>query len=305
MNRECGPECISCGAITRIDPVNKHHDALFTSGCQNIALQRGVFKKLVMGESQLEGTGFGVYLIEAAKKGEFLSEYTGEVISHAEAERRGIIYDRKLMSFLFDLNASYVIDAAKMGNKTRFINHASLEKEGLNCEAKIVLVNGEHRIKFIALRDIGAGEELLFNYGRKFAEKHGLTVKLPSAKEGNKGVLVGEEALDALDGVTTRTKIARGQMKAGRGRGGGRGGGKAASKSAPKPKGVKEVQEEEAETEQSQESSTQNLHVQDDDEDEDYGSSMEEKVADDDEEGEDDEDPKPKRQSRRPTRYTR
>jgi histone-lysine N-methyltransferase EZH2 len=41
-----------------------------------------------------------------------------------------------------------------------------------------VLVNGEHRIKFMALRDIGAGEELFFNYGKHFAEKQGLTKKL-------------------------------------------------------------------------------------------------------------------------------
>jgi hypothetical protein len=32
-----------------------------------------------MGESQLEGVGFGLYVIEDVKKGEFLSEYAGEV----------------------------------------------------------------------------------------------------------------------------------------------------------------------------------------------------------------------------------
>ena len=90
------------------------------------------------------------------------------------------------MSFLFDLNREWCIDAARLGNKTRFINHADNEKNGLNCEAKIVLVNGEHRIKFSALRDIATGEELLFNYGKKFAEKHGLSKILPKAKEGGK-----------------------------------------------------------------------------------------------------------------------
>lgn len=130
---------------------------------------------------------------------------TNQVISSQEAERRGIIYDRKFLSFLFDLNRDYVIDAARLGNNTRFINHADCEKDGLNCEAKIILVNGEHRIKFVALRDIETGEELLFNYGKKFAEKHGLSKKLPKAKEGGKkGVLVGAEALDALDGVDDR-----------------------------------------------------------------------------------------------------
>jgi hypothetical protein len=79
MNRECGPECGSCGAIVRIDPANKHDDELFKTGCQNVYLQRGVSKMMIMGESQLEGVGFGLYLGEPVSKGDFLSEYAGEV----------------------------------------------------------------------------------------------------------------------------------------------------------------------------------------------------------------------------------
>lgn len=153
------------------------------------------------------------------------------------------------MSFLFDLNSEWCIDAARLGNKTRFINHADNEKDGLNCEAKIFLVNGEHRIKFVALRDIVVGEELLFNYGKKFAEKHGLSQKLPKAKEGGKkGVVVGEEALEALDGNRTR-----GRMTAIRGGHGGGRGGRKARKTAPTRRDldlvaevVKAVEEDEA-----------------------------------------------------------
>jgi histone-lysine N-methyltransferase EZH2 len=79
MNRECGPQCTSCGAIPRIDPKNKNNDDLFTRGCQNIALQRGVNRKLLMGESQLEGVGFGLYLGEPVKKGDYIGDYAGEV----------------------------------------------------------------------------------------------------------------------------------------------------------------------------------------------------------------------------------
>jgi hypothetical protein len=166
-----------------------------------------------------------------------VSEYQGEIISNLEAERRGIVYDRKFVSFLFDLNAEWVIDGAKFGNKTRFINHAATAQDGLNCEAKIFLVNGEHRIKFFALRDINPGEELLFNYGKKFAEKHGLDKKLPKVRDSTtKGVVMGEEALDLLDGMDVRRKNERGKMFAEKGTG--RSGGTArkqqkARKSAP------------------------------------------------------------------------
>ncbi|PQE31797.1 SET domain-containing protein [Rutstroemia sp. NJR-2017a WRK4] len=220
MNRECGPLCKTCGAIPRIDPDNRNNDELFTHGCQNIALQRGISKKLIIGRSLLSGVGYGLFVGEPVRKGDYLGEYCGEVISGAEAERRGMIYDRKYLSFLFDLNKEWCVDAARLGNKTRFINHAETEKHGLNCEAKILWVGGEHRIRFSATRDIAVGEELFFNYGRKFAERHGLDkvlgeegggkrgktggkVKMPRAKgEGKKkGVVEGERDLEVLDGL--------------------------------------------------------------------------------------------------------
>lgn len=135
-----------------------------------------------------------------------------------------------------------MVDAARLGNNSRFINHADNEKDGLNCEAKIVLVNGEHRIKFIALRDIKVGEEILFNYGKKFAEKHGLSKKLPKAREGKRGVVVGEEALAALDGLNPANRATRGKMTAIRGGHGGSRGRKA-RKTAPLRQLVEEVKQ--------------------------------------------------------------
>ncbi len=79
MNRECGPECSSCGALNQINPANKHKDDPYGPRCQNVCLQRGKLKACVIGESQLEGVGFGLYLAESVQKGDFLSEYTGEV----------------------------------------------------------------------------------------------------------------------------------------------------------------------------------------------------------------------------------
>lgn len=83
MNRECGPQCGTCGAIPRSNPIDRYDDELFKTGCQNVAIQRGVPKKLLIGESQLEGVGFGLYVIEPIKKNEYISEYTGEVIKQS------------------------------------------------------------------------------------------------------------------------------------------------------------------------------------------------------------------------------
>ncbi|KAF7885523.1 uncharacterized protein EAF02_004032 [Botrytis sinoallii] len=207
MNRECGDQCNTCGAIPRIRPQSRHKNELFQYGCQNIALQRGVNKKLILGKSPIEGAGFGLFTAEPVKKGDFLSEYTGELISDNEAERRGVEYNAKFMSFLFNLNKEWTIDAMRMGNKTRFINHAGSEADGMNCAARILLVNGEHRIAFRATRDILIGEELLFDYGRNFAELYGLNKK--SAKGKGKLPKTNKATLNRLGGNSGKGTVPR------------------------------------------------------------------------------------------------
>lgn len=58
-----------------------------------------------------------------AREDDFLGEYTGDLISQEEADRRGRIYDRMNNSYLFNLNEQWVLDARHRGNKFRFANH--------------------------------------------------------------------------------------------------------------------------------------------------------------------------------------
>jgi SET domain-containing protein len=60
---------------------------------------------------------------EDVQKNELVGEYTGELIEHDEAERRGKAYDRDNNSYLFNLNSALVIDARQRGNKLRYANH--------------------------------------------------------------------------------------------------------------------------------------------------------------------------------------
>lgn len=50
-------------------------------------------------------------------------------------------------------------------NHYSFINHSEV---GKNCQAKVLLVNSEHRIGFYATKSMDAGEELFFDYGKEF-----------------------------------------------------------------------------------------------------------------------------------------
>jgi len=184
LNRECDPVlCGRCGALERADPENVDNDHLHSTGCQNVVLQRGRSKTVLLGESQLKGCGYGLFTAEDIGADEFVIEYMGELITHDEGvrreARRGNVFNQESnASYLFTLleNDGIWVDAAIYGNLSRYINHAGEhDKRGCNITPKILYVNGDFRIKFTATRDIKAGEELFFNYGENFPN---LTKKL-------------------------------------------------------------------------------------------------------------------------------
>lgn len=75
------------------------------------------------------GKDLGLKTRDLIHKGQFISEYVGEIIDYDTAEKRGRRYMRNGTHYVFNMDfypsaEPYSIDATKFGNATRFINHS-------------------------------------------------------------------------------------------------------------------------------------------------------------------------------------
>ncbi|KAL9430600.1 hypothetical protein AB3S75_025903 [Citrus x aurantiifolia] len=156
--RECDPDVcrncwVSCGDGSLGEPPKRGDGQ-----CGNMRLLLRQQQRILLAKSDV--AGWGAFLKNSVNKNDYLGEYTGELISHREADKRGKIYDRANSSFLFDLNDQYVLDAYRKGDKLKFANHSS----NPNCFAKVMLVAGDHRVGIFAKEHIEASEELFYDY---------------------------------------------------------------------------------------------------------------------------------------------
>ena len=109
--------------------------------------------------------GRGVFAVTAIAKGARILEYTGERMSHAEADRRyGDLHENSSHTMLFAANDKVVIDATKRGGPARWINHSCAP----NCEAN----EEDGRVFIDAIRVIKPGQELAYDYNLVLEERH-------------------------------------------------------------------------------------------------------------------------------------
>jgi SET domain-containing protein len=109
----------------------------------------------VVRRSKIQGRG--VYATRDIDEGQRIIEYTGQLITSAEAD--ALCDDEKMRrhhTFLFAVDDDWVIDATRDGNEARFINHSC----DPNCESVIV----RRRVYIHSIRPIAEGEEILYDY---------------------------------------------------------------------------------------------------------------------------------------------
>ncbi|KAH9974853.1 hypothetical protein BJV74DRAFT_183098 [Russula compacta] len=161
---ECDPMVCQCdneAFLKRKKSRSKKRRVIRPDGehlCQNSNIQRG----LPALEIKRGAFGLGAFAVHKIRNAEFIGEYIGELISNTD-DQREILRTHVGLNYSFKLDGLHNIDSARVGNETRYINHA--EEKDANAVARRKLVFGETRLGFYALRGIKAGEEVLFNYG--------------------------------------------------------------------------------------------------------------------------------------------
>jgi SET domain-containing protein len=105
---------------------------------------------LTIRKSPINGKGcFATVAFERRRK---IADYTGELITNAEANRRA---GRRLLR-ICAINTSWSLDGSMGGNGTHYINHS--------CEPNSYMKILYGHIQFYALRDISPGEEITIDY---------------------------------------------------------------------------------------------------------------------------------------------
>lgn len=121
---------------------------------------KGRKKKIKFAKSHIHD--WGLFLMENVDAGEMVIEYIGEVVRQKVADHREKKYEKMGIgsSYLFRMDEDHIVDATKMGNLARFINHSC----DPNCIAKVITVGNESKIVLYAKQDLKVGEEITYDY---------------------------------------------------------------------------------------------------------------------------------------------
>ncbi len=102
--------------------------------------------------------GLGLFATVPIKKGDCIIEYVGDILATQEE------VNKVGGQYLFEVSRNKTINGAVRSNTARYINHACKP----NCEVEIK----KTRVFIYAKRNIKAGEELFYDYGKEFWNEH-------------------------------------------------------------------------------------------------------------------------------------
>jgi len=101
-------------------------------------------------------TGLGLFATAPIKKRAFIVEYKGRKLTTEQADK----LEARGNCYLFEINSRWTIDGASRKNLGRYVNHSCRP----NAEAHTI----GHKVIIRAIKNIRAGAEITYNYGRDY-----------------------------------------------------------------------------------------------------------------------------------------
>ncbi|KAI1291695.1 Histone-lysine N-methyltransferase SETD1 [Halotydeus destructor] len=120
------------------------------------------FRKKQLKFSRSRIHDWGLFALEPIAADEMVIEYVGQMIRPVVADLREKKYNDQGIgsSYLFRVDLETIIDATRVGNLARFINHSC----NPNCYAKVITVEGQKKIVIYSKQPIGIDEEITYDY---------------------------------------------------------------------------------------------------------------------------------------------
>lgn len=111
--------------------------------------------------------GLGLFALVPIKKGTTIIEYVGERVSTEVGDERDNRY-------MFNVSTKWDIDGSPRYNTARYANHS--------CRPNSEAINRRGRVFIVAKKNIKAGEELTYHYGKDHFEGFIKTIGCRCAK---------------------------------------------------------------------------------------------------------------------------
>lgn len=108
-------------------------------------------------KAKRSSAGIGLYTYSNIKKGACVIEYVGRVLSEAEE------YSSR-SKYLFEVTKKKTLDGRPRINKAGYINHS--------CRPNCAPETYKGRVFIMAEKNIKAGEELTYDYGKEYWNEH-------------------------------------------------------------------------------------------------------------------------------------
>ncbi len=103
-------------------------------------------------------TGLGLFATEDIKKGTYIAEYIGPLMTNKECD------ETPENKYWFEVNSRWTINGATRKNIARYFNHS--------CRPNADPMIRDRRVRIKTIKNIKAGDEITYDYGKDYCDAY-------------------------------------------------------------------------------------------------------------------------------------